>query len=392
MTATDTTIRQRSSIEELYQQSKYFSEHWNLQFFANAVSEYVTVLNKNRQIVFSNEPFAKFLGSQSNNNVVGMRPGEALRCAHAGTSSAGCGTTEFCKMCGAFQAIMQAQIGKEAVRECRILRDDDLGSLDFLVRSTPMKIENQPFTLFALSDISHEKRRKVLENIFFHDVLNTAGGLMGYLELLPEASPSEKEEFINIAHDISIDLTDQIQAQRELANAENSDIVLNPTTLHSLTLLPMIASTYRKHRVSNRKQIVIDSGAEDFIFVSDEGLMKRILGNLTKNALEASQAGDIVTIGCKRRENEVQFWVHNSSAMPRNVQLQMFQRSFSTKGGGRGLGTYSVKLLTERWLHGHASFVSNTEDGTIFFVTLSGTLTEQTSDCRSTSSFENIFA
>lgn len=41
--------------------------------------------------------------------------------------------------------------------------------------------------------------------------------------------------------------------------------------------------------------------------------------------------------------------------MPRTSQLQIFQRSFSTKGKGRGLGTYSIKLLTERYLKGTAS-------------------------------------
>ena len=55
--------------------------------------------------------------------------------------------------------------------------------------------------------------------------------------------------------------------------------------------------------------------------------------------------------------------------MPANVQLQMFQRSFSTKGRGRGLGTYSVKLLTEKYLQGRIAFTSTSEAGTTFAVT-----------------------
>ncbi len=68
-------------------------------------------------------------------------------------------------------------------------------------------------------------------------------------------------------------------------------------------------------------------------------------------------------------EDHVDFWVHNDGVMPRDVQLQVFQRSFSTKGPGRGLGTYSIKLLTERYLHGRASFTSTPETGTTFSVT-----------------------
>jgi sensor histidine kinase regulating citrate/malate metabolism len=53
--------------------------------------------------------------------------------------------------------------------------------------------------------------------------------------------------------------------------------------------------------------------------------------------------------------------------MPRSVQLQVFNRSFSTKGAGRGLGTYSMKLLTERFLGGRVWFTSTREAGTTFY-------------------------
>ena len=48
----------------------------------------------------------------------------------------------------------------------------------------------------------------------------------------------------------------------------------------------------------------------------------------------------------------------------------MFQRSFSTKGAGRGLGTYSIKLLGEKYLNGKVGFISEQGRGTIFSVEL----------------------
>ena len=62
--------------------------------------------------------------------------------------------------------------------------------------------------------------------------------------------------------------------------------------------------------------------------------------------------------------------MHNPSVMPRDIQLQVFQRSFSTKGSGRGLGTYSVRLFTEKYLGGSISFRSAEGEGTTFRVTL----------------------
>ena len=52
---------------------------------------------------------------------------------------------------------------------------------------------------------------------------------------------------------------------------------------------------------------------------------------------------------------------------PVDAQLQIFQRSFSTKGSGRGVGTYSIKLLGEQYLRGRVGFTSSETDGTAFY-------------------------
>ena len=96
--------------------------------------------------------------------------------------------------------------------------------------------------------------------------------------------------------------------------------------------------------------------------------LRRVIGNLIKNALEASEKGQTVTLGCTAVDTGVEFWVNNAGSMPRPVQLQMFQRSFSTKGAGRGLGTYSVKLLTGKYLKGKVSFTTSPDAGTTFRV------------------------
>jgi signal transduction histidine kinase len=87
---------------------------------------------------------------------------------------------------------------------------------------------------------------------------------------------------------------------------------------------------------------------------------------MLKNALEASAKGDVITLSAKKLDNQIEFSVHNPSYMPRDVQLQVFKRSFSTKGASRGLGTYSMRLLSERYLKGAVSFTSFEEGGTTF--------------------------
>ncbi|MCK9407838.1 MAG: HAMP domain-containing sensor histidine kinase [Bacteriovoracaceae bacterium] len=373
---TSTTLRQRSSIEELYTQSQYFTKQLPFQHFSDSLTEFVTILNKNRQIVFCNQPLVKYLNTVDTNDIIGKRPGEALRCQHSNNVSGGCGTTKFCKMCGANRAIQKSQEGEESIQECRITTNPESQALDLSVHATPITYNNEQFTIFALTDTSDEKRRKVLECLFFHDILNTVGGLMGYSELLKEATSEEAREFAPIINQLAADLNDQIASQRELMRAEHHETVTAPDIIHARTLLESLVLTIQKHTVASDKYIIVDPSAEDFIFISDEQILRRVLGNLLKNALEATAINSTVRISCKRNLSEVQFTVHNVEVIPNDIQLQIFQRSFSTKGEGRGLGTYSVKLFTEQYLCGKVSFVSNKDDGTSFMITLPATLAE----------------
>ena len=87
---------------------------------------------------------------------------------------------------------------------------------------------------------------------------------------------------------------------------------------------------------------------------------------MVKNGIEGSIPGERVTMGCGAEGELVAFWVQNPTYMPEKVRLQVFNRSFSTKGTNRGLGTYSMKFLTERYLGGDISFTSSEEAGTTF--------------------------
>ena len=221
--------------------------------------------------------------------------------------------------------------------------------------------------LFAAADISHEKRRSVLERIFFHDILNTAGGMMGVAELLRTGSPEEVADFKDTVALLANSLVDEIRAQQTLLAAERGELKLEPARINSLTLLCEVRNTYLNHNVGMGRYIEVDAHAQVVWFVSDPALVRRVLGNMVKNALEACQPGQTVTLSAHACSHGVEFAVHNPGAMSRNVQLQVFQRSFSSKGDGRGLGAYSMKLLSERYLNGAVDFESDTAGGTTFY-------------------------
>jgi signal transduction histidine kinase len=108
----------------------------------------------------------------------------------------------------------------------------------------------------------------------------------------------------------------------------------------------------------------------DFTFKTDSALLKRILLNMAKNAAEATPENGFIKILCSRKPGKALFSVNNPGVISDDIRSQIFQRSFSTKGNGRGLGTYSMKLFGENYLKGKVYFRSNEKQGTTFIIEL----------------------
>lgn len=121
------------------------------------------------------------------------------------------------------------------------------------------------------------------------------------------------------------------------------------------------------HTAATRDVKLAVTIGEAATMTSDPTLLGRILINMAKNACEASLTGGTVTVSYIVTDEQITFKVHNETAMPKKVQLQVFKRSFSTKGTGRGIGTYSMKLFTEQYLQGKIGFDTSAEEGTTFY-------------------------
>lgn len=362
-----------SEIKELFRQIKAIPL---IPQLLNFVPDGILILNHDRQIVFANRTALSMGGLTDLAPVLGMRPGEALQCSHSSETPAGCGTSEFCRTCGAVKAVMASQDGHPDVQECSVTRTSNGDVLDLRVWASPFDIGDIPLTIFAMKDISDDKRRKALERIFFHDILNTASGIKGFSELLKDAGHDEATQYKDIIFSLSRMIVEEINSQRTLVQAENHELTLTPVTFRSLALLQEVVALYKNHEAAKDRNIRIDPGAQDAEMKTDRAMLQRVLGNMIKNALEACKPAEDVTVSCETKNNRITFWVHNPNEMPRDVQLQIFQRSFSTKGIGRGLGTYSIKLLSERYLKGTASFTTGS-DGTTFKVCYPFTIDEE---------------
>ena len=334
----------------------------------------VVLLDENRQVVFGRERLLSLAGAELPGRADHDGIGDLVGCVNSIAADGGCGTAEACSLCGAFCAISASrERGASVTRECRLRyrRDELENDLDLTVTAAPYESGGARYTLVTVQDASGEKRRRALERVFFHDITNLAGGLAGLAGVVKTVqSTEEREEMLGMMEQSARALLDEIDAQRQLATAERGELRTSPALTNSRALLGRVVDSLRYHQVAEGRRIVVAEAVESFDWMVDATLLRRVLVNLAKNALEATEPGGVVTLDARRGGDTVRCTVHNEGVIPVDVQHQLFQRSFSTKGDGRGLGTYSVRLLSEQYLHGRVSFTSTEEDGTRFSVDL----------------------
>jgi len=368
--------RQRCSNENLKKQIHDLYELPYLRQGLDATNSMILILNTCRQAVFANKAYLAMMNIQEISELMGQRPGEIIKCVHAYDGLDGCGTADACKYCNGMNTILTAMnSNKDSIGEFSHIntRHGYEQNLNLSIYVSPLKVKKEMFYVVSFANKNDSVGKRMLERTFFHDIINKAGALKGIVSLLKEDVPAIIKPEVEFVEEAFQSLVEDIQSQKYLTDAENKQLVLQLSRIHSCEQLQSVSKLYEGHDAARHKTITIDRGCINKELYTDQRLLRRILGNMVKNALEASDEGGIVTLGCNidDEKNEwITFWVHNDNYMDERVQNFVFHRSFSTKGDGRGLGTYSMKLFGEKFLQGKVDFVSDTDKGTRFYIKL----------------------
>jgi nitrogen-specific signal transduction histidine kinase len=364
---------ERASEQTVSRQARLFAES-PAPGILDHLPQGVLVFNAQRQIVYANEAFCALTDTgRSLEEVIGLRLGDALSCFGTKLDAGVCGSTELCRSCGAAKSMAAALTGKNAVSgDCSISRQgvEHLETLDFRIWIWSMRHAGETFHVAQLADIRAEKRLDLMERIFYHDILNLVSGMQGVCELMREEEEGTRNAELDLLLFAVERVNDLIQSQRDLTFAERGDYEVAVNKMGSLSLLSDISGLMRRDNSCRGKAVVVSPDSSDVFFATDRKLLTRILVNFQKNALEATPAGGTVTVGCDRQDGQVRFWVQNAGLVPREARSQIFRRAFSTKGRGRGLGTYGAKLFAESYLGGSVGFSTDETAGTTFFVCL----------------------
>ncbi len=97
---------ERAETKQLLHDMNIFANLESVDELVNALPFIVAVLNKERQVVYSNQTLINALGITDLKKIIGLRPGELLHCVNATKNEGGCGTSENCCCCGAVNTIL----------------------------------------------------------------------------------------------------------------------------------------------------------------------------------------------------------------------------------------------------------------------------------------------
>jgi len=328
------------------------------------------ILNDSQRVVLANRKFFALAGRSKAEEVIGKRLGELFGCEK---SSVCRGEPRGCVHCGLDEAPTSKDVrAGDSTGQTFRLKVHHPGANSTHVEGVVSchSCDGQSLKVLVLEDVSGVKKHKALERVFLHDVLNTAGALKCLAEMLlsdRSAGPETKRLLSQLANQV----VDEIQSYRQLSRAEKGELDCDWQDVMARETLETLRNTYSNHKAGLKRTIAIDC-EDGLALVTDRGILLRVLGNLLKNALEASPPGGSVKI--EARENGpafVEFRVHNQGCIPPEVRAGLFKRFVSTKAkSGRGIGTYSVGLFTEGYLRGNVSYTTSESEGTTFTVIL----------------------
>ena len=231
----------------------------------------------------------------------------------------------------------------------------------------------------VLEDISHRKQHEMDKNLAAigktagmvgHDIRNPLQAIIGDVYLLKDyliANPEFK------TRDDVVESLDAIEKNigyidKIVADLQDYSRQVKPEYV-DVDLYDLVTSVFQPIAIPDNLDPTIDIDPS-IRFKSDPTLLRRILTNLTINAIQAMpNGGKLKLTGCLK-EAEVYITVEDTGVgIPESVKPKLFTPMMTTKAKGQGLGLAVVKRLVEA-LNGKITFESEEGNGTTFIVRL----------------------
>jgi signal transduction histidine kinase/ActR/RegA family two-component response regulator len=379
------------------------------------------LVNRKRQVVKMNAK-ALAMTRRSIEECVGLRGGEALRCAHASDCAEGCGYGPDCEGCSVRNSVLRTFESGQALHgvESTIPYDHPDGTVDIhvLVFTTLLTGLDEDLVLVCLEDITERKQamdelRQVKEEVEdINDQLLESTATANDMAAQAEWANGAKSQFLaNMSHEIRTPMNaivgfSGLLAEEDLTDQQNEDVNIIRESAENLLNLINDILDFSKVEAGQLAVEIIDCSlgkllnsleammkpqamqkSLDFRIVEDHGLpahiksdphrLQQCLINLVNNALKFTDQGHVHVRVSVREDNGqhfIRFDVEDTGiGIPENRLEAVFESftqadgSTTRKYGGTGLGLTVTRQLADL-LGGELSLTSEEGKGSVFSV------------------------
>lgn len=213
--------------------------------------------------------------------------------------------------------------------------------------------------------------REDVERITQHDLKSPLSAAITTADQLLESAylGVEQRESLELIKNANSEVIRMINRSLDLFKMEKGTYKFKPESVDLVKLSQKIVNELRASAKEKGIKILFEGPLVAF-GLAEEPLTYSLLGNLIKNAIEASQSKDEVKVIISMTESLIQISIHNPAEIPESLRDNFFEK-YSTvgKNGGTGIGTYSASLMTKTQ-KGNIDFTTSSEQGTCLIVEL----------------------
>lgn len=324
---------------------------------ANNTSNTIILLDDQGKIIFVNKNFYRFLGIKNDSEIIG----KSIKDIFAMEDS----KAQIIE-CHLYQLLEKAIIEGSIKRKCRFINRENM-STNVEINIKKFKQSDDEMILITIEDISRENRDKILERLFFHDLMNSAGGLNGLAQLMHEGVEMSTDEISEMLNSLTGKLLKDIYDYRILYKAENGSLVPNIEKLDNNWIQDHVLKNVKELKGLKNIRIKFEID-EDLTFYSDPQIIEQIFINMIKNAWKAREEDETIVMKVKSEGERIKFSVLNKKYIDPENRILIFQKSLSQDVFASGLGTYMMKLYGEKYLGGEVDYITDQLSGTEFYI------------------------
>ena len=256
---------------------------------------------------------------------------------------------------------------------------NERGKLTPYFRASSITIQEKPYRIIAMDDISHELDEREIDSwirlvrVLTHEMMNSLTPVTSLSEMLLSLPGAQKDEELRqgleTIHTTGQGLVNFVMSYRKLTRLPSPE----PTLIDVRPFLERMVQLAKHQHPSSSVRITLENVQEDLMTFADESMMTQVMTNLLKNAMHAigeAPNGEIRLRAYCDAQDVVRIEVaNNGPKITPEIAEQMFVPFFTTKEDGSGIGLSLSKQMM-RLQGGNVSLLPYRDEWTTFAIML----------------------